>query len=227
MAREAGMALTVALFAAFAFVLTICTEGAHIGREGHGDGIDAIYSYDENSYLRIYLASKPIDRIDVVLISGHDTTQTVENVLVDRFVMVELRPLQVGTYLPQIQIHSTHQVHAECDLYIGDACTVRFLPGEGAGEMSPMEVLVGTQIELPASSFESPEGKVFDCWRSSDSSYTQGEKITLTTDMELTAVFKERSAGSDDTVLYASIAVVAVLALLIIFIFIRNRRSFE
>ena len=66
---------------------------------------------------------------------------------------------------------------------------ISFDAGEGAGTMDPIEIVQGDSFELPANAFIPPADKVFDKW----SAGAPGEEITPTSDMTVTALWKEKT----------------------------------
>ena len=72
--------------------------------------------------------------------------------------------------------------------------TIQFAPGEGSGSMENVTVEAGTEYVLPECAFSAPDGKVFDKWQIGETLYDAGEKITVTEDIVVTAVWKEYAA---------------------------------
>ena len=72
-------------------------------------------------------------------------------------------------------------------------CKITFNPGEGGGYMLPAYVRPGTEYELPGGDFVNLEGKVFDGWIIGDTGTVlyEGQKIAITEDTSLTAVYTE------------------------------------
>ena len=92
--------------------------------------------------------------------------------------------------------------------------TVRF-DANGADDTGEyaMEPIVGKQtntIELPACAFKTPDGKVFEGWRSGSKTYAPGDDYTLSEDVTFTAVWKNENCtltfhaniGEDQTVVF-------------------------
>ena len=69
--------------------------------------------------------------------------------------------------------------------------TIQFAPGEGSGRMEDVTVETGTEYVLPECAFTAPDGKVFDKWQIGETLYEAGDKITVTEDMVVTAVWKD------------------------------------
>ena len=68
--------------------------------------------------------------------------------------------------------------------------TIKFDGNGGTWHMDPVTVEDNTQYELPASSFIAPEGKEFDGWLVNGEKKNPGDKITVTSDLTLTAQWK-------------------------------------
>ncbi len=67
------------------------------------------------------------------------------------------------------------------------AYTVSFDAAGGVGEMEPVTVEIGKTYRLPACGFTAPEGMEFDAWAQG----APGERIEVSGDMTVTAVWKE------------------------------------
>ncbi|MBR6959251.1 MAG: InlB B-repeat-containing protein, partial [Clostridiales bacterium] len=74
----------------------------------------------------------------------------------------------------------------------GSWYTVSFDTGEGGEEMSPVKVKAGDLCEVPYCWSTGPDGTRFDCWQLGDSDVfiTAGDKIAVTGDIVLKAVYK-------------------------------------
>ena len=231
MYRSIALASVWATVRAGALICAPSADASHTGGEGHSEGIDVIYPYIEASVAKISLSDKPIDRIDVLLISGHDSPQKVENILVGKEFYVEIRPLIRGTYDLRVQLHSTSQLLAECDLVVGESCTVLLLPGEGTGTECRSEVMSGSLYTVPECTFEAPEGLVFSGWSSDGTVHAAGDQVTVVSDMEFTATYSPDSvpdgqSGMDPgmLVLIASVAVTLVAIAAVVLWYARKDR---
>jgi len=233
--RIAGLTVLTLLAAALAMPMTVVSAdaAAHIGGEGHGDGIDAVYTDTDYSLLSVKLLKRPIDRVNVILTSEHDTPQKVEKLQVDRDFIVELRPLKAGTYGLQIGLHGTGDIIAECDLIIGASYTITLSPGEGAGDPEVHEIMSGTSYTLPGCMFDAPYGKEFTHWSYCGVGFSAGDVVKVDDGYVFTAVYQDipepvpgpANDNDDGTpVIIAGIAVVAVL-LISIMIAVMRRRS--
>lgn len=69
--------------------------------------------------------------------------------------------------------------------------TVSFNPGEGSGTMTSAKVEDGGKYSLPACTFTAPTGKVFDEWSVGGTRRAVGYELTVTADVEVTALWKE------------------------------------
>lgn len=230
--KTIGFVTMVVAVLAAAIIPLSSSDATHIGGEGHGTNeltglkIDATYSYDKYSILWITLSEKPIDKVRIYLISGHDESQDVEMLPNAKSFNVFLKPLSEGTYRLGVQLQSTGLTLVECDLIIGQTCTVSFSAGAGEGTMNPSEVGVGTSYTLPQSTFDAPSGYHFKDWIFNNQHYSVGQKVTVNGDMEFLAYYEEgpASEGDDMTMVIIAAIVVVVLLLIIIFILMRRRR---
>ena len=71
--------------------------------------------------------------------------------------------------------------------------TVSFDGNGGTWKMDPVEVEDGTEYELPGSSFIAPEGKEFDVWLVNGQKKNPGDRITVTSDLTITAQWKDKA----------------------------------
>ena len=73
-----------------------------------------------------------------------------------------------------------------------DNYTITFDPNGGSGTMAPVKVTNGSSYTLPGCTFTPPAGKAFDKWRISGvyRTYAPGDKITVTDNITVTAVWK-------------------------------------
>ena len=72
--------------------------------------------------------------------------------------------------------------------------TVSFAAGGGSGTMAAVPGVSG-KYTLPACTFNAPSGKQFKCWSVDGSEMAAGERITVTADTVVTAVWKNKSIG--------------------------------
>ena len=78
--------------------------------------------------------------------------------------------------------------------------TVTYDAGKGSGSMDEDTVVSGSQYTLLANKFKAPSGKTFKCWKINGKEYDPGEKITVTSDVTVTAVWKTKSTDDLDYV---------------------------
>ncbi len=71
------------------------------------------------------------------------------------------------------------------------SCTVTFSANGGGGTMASQTVAHGAGFLLPSVGFTPPGGMQFDCWDIGGTKYSAGESITVTSDLELRATWKE------------------------------------
>ncbi len=74
-------------------------------------------------------------------------------------------------------------------------CTVTFLSNGGAGTMAPVEIEEGSPYTLPACAFTAPEGKAFDHWEIGGRTYHPGDRISVTGDITVRAVYAAAQSG--------------------------------
>lgn len=75
--------------------------------------------------------------------------------------------------------------------------TVSFDANGGTGTMAQATGVSG-EYTLPESTFTAPDGKEFKCWKVGDDEKDVGDKITVTSDITVKAVWKDKSAGGDN-----------------------------
>ena len=78
---------------------------------------------------------------------------------------------------------------------VPETCTVTFDAGGGTGSMTPVTVEKGAEYTLPANGFTAPSGKVFDKWDKG----TVGTKVTVNTDVTVTAQWKDEGEPTPET----------------------------
>ena len=71
--------------------------------------------------------------------------------------------------------------------------TITFDGNGGQWHMDPVTVEEGTVYELPGSSFIAPEGKEFDGWLVNRQKKNPGDKITVTSDLTVTAQWRNKA----------------------------------
>ena len=78
--------------------------------------------------------------------------------------------------------------------------TVDYKPGEGKGDSySYTGIAYGSEHTVDPCGFAAPEGKEFDCWQSSDGkTYKPGSKVSITSNLTLTALWKEEGSSSGE-----------------------------
>ena len=69
---------------------------------------------------------------------------------------------------------------------------VHFEPNGGTGTMEDIEVASGRQIDLPASGFAAPTGKLFSKWREGKTHYAAGEKYTVEGNRTFEALYRDK-----------------------------------
>lgn len=146
---------------------SVCADGEVIGGEGHGSGIDAIYTSqgvgEGNGLLYIKLSSVPTKDVFVIVVSGsYSATYGLLKPLSE--FKIDVAQLDEGTYDLLVVIADTGVTAAECELVIGSSASVSFDSNGGAGGMSPVSVPFGSTYALPECGFAAPAGKYFEGW---------------------------------------------------------------
>ena len=79
--------------------------------------------------------------------------------------------------------------------------TVDYKPGEGKGDSySYTGIAYGSEHTVDPCGFAAPEGKEFDCWQGSDGkTYKPGSKVSITSNLTLTALWKEEGSSGEKT----------------------------
>ncbi len=72
---------------------------------------------------------------------------------------------------------------------VAETVTITFDEGEGTGTMAPVQIEKGSQYTFPKSSFIPPANKVFAHWKIGEKQYAVNDKITVTADLKVTAVW--------------------------------------
>ena len=105
----------------------------------------------------------------------------------------------------------------------------------GTGEMPVVNVEAGEGHTLVANEFKAPAGKTFKCWKIGLKEYKAGEKIDVTENVTVKAVWKNKTASSDldyvpaagdnfPTLLWAGLLLFSVVALVEVVV-LRRKRS--
>ncbi len=162
----------------------------HLGGEGHGDGIDVVYSSGEECIATVKLAKLPLGDVVLSFISLADG-QSVGPIEASRTINVYLEPLTAGLHTVLVTMHETGEVIAECEMDVYNALSVRYSAEGGTGYMPPSEVRSGSAVVLANNSFTPPAGKSFLYWQIDGASYQPGSAITVTKDVEVKAVWSD------------------------------------
>ena len=89
-----------------------------------------------------------------------------------------------------------------------DTYTVSFDANGGTGTMTAVTVVSGDSFTLPANGFTAPAGKQFKAWSVGGVEKAVGDKITVTADTTVTAVWKTIPAGYIPTVQKPEIVII-------------------
>ncbi|MBE6522573.1 MAG: hypothetical protein E7Z62_05545 [Thermoplasmata archaeon] len=171
------------------------SDGA-VGGEGHGDGIDVIYSSEGieagMGILYVHLTKVPSKDISVYLMSVSDH-QDVEHFPPSENFNITVSPLVSETYLVMVTLAETKEKIAECELTVGSCLTVTFSAGDGTGFMSPMGVEPGGTLIVPRCTYTAPAGKYFIGWSASsdpEHTFSPGDELTVWDNMTVTALWQ-------------------------------------
>ena len=99
--------------------------------------------------------------------------------------------------------------------------TVTFDANGGTGTMAQVTGVSG-EYTLPESTFTAPDGKEFKCWKVGDDEKNAGDKITVSSDITVKAVWKDKSSGGSNNIgliiggVIAGIVVVGAVAFFLI-----------
>ena len=99
--------------------------------------------------------------------------------------------------------------------------TVSFDANGGTGTMAQATGVSG-EYTLPESTFTAPDGKEFKCWKVGDDEKNAGDKITVSSDVTVKAVWKDKSSGGGSNIgliiggVIAGIVVVGAVAFFLI-----------
>lgn len=199
---------------------------AHQGGEGHGDGIDVVYTSGDNCILTVTLAQKPSSypTVSVLALDGSGDDQVVEHVEPSKVFKVILTPLHIASYQVIVTIAETGELLGECILTVGGTLTVSFSSNGGSGIMAPYEVVPGSIVVLPECGFEPAKGKSFASWEVNGIQKLPGDKIQVDSDIAVKAVWE--GSGEEDGIspmLIVGIVVVLIIILMIVIVLIRRR----
>ncbi len=164
---------------------------SHLGGEGHGEGIDVVYSSMDDCIATVTLKQLPSGDVTLTFISLTDG-QSVGPIESAKVINVFLQPLVYENYTVLVTLHETGAVIAECELIMKEVVGVRYSPGEGSGYMAPTETVPGGSVTLSACTFTAPEGRTFLYWEIDGTSYQPGTSMTLTGDLTAKAVWGDR-----------------------------------
>lgn len=81
----------------------------------------------------------------------------------------------------------------------GTGYTVTFDANGGTGTMAQVTGVSG-EYTLPESTFTAPDGKEFKCWKVGDDEKNAGDKITVSSDVTVKAVWKDKSSGGGSNI---------------------------
>ena len=76
--------------------------------------------------------------------------------------------------------------------------TVSFNSNGGTGEMSSIEIEENQEYTLPACTFTAPQNQEFKCWIVGEEEKAVGDKITVTSNIEIKAVWKDVESGGGE-----------------------------
>jgi len=103
----------------------------------------------------------------------------------------------------------------------GTGYTVTFDANGGTGTMDKKTGVSG-EYTLPESTFTAPDGKEFKCWKVGEDEKNAGDKITVSSDITVKAVWKDKSSGGSNNIgliiggVIAGIVVVGAVAFFLI-----------
>ena len=167
-----------------------------IGGEGHGDGIDVIYSsLDQGGNIgRLYIKMEdpPTEDISVLLMSASDE-QSVEHMLAAKEFNIVVKALVKEEYTILVTLSNTGTIVTECQMVVGSSATITFNANGGSGTMSPVGCELGTEYVIPDCTFSVPDGKHFIGWSDprTGTTYEPGDRITIEGSMALKAIWED------------------------------------
>ena len=100
--------------------------------------------------------------------------------------------------------------------------TVSFDANGGTGTMNPVTGVSG-EYTLPECTFTAPEGKTFKCWTIGDTEKDAGDKVTITADTTVKAVWKDSPSGSNFPVGAVIGAVVGAVVVIGVAVFVLKK----
>lgn len=177
------------------FSESLSADDEIIGGEGHGDGIDAIYTsesfMDGMGILQISLHNVPNRDVFVIIVSNtySHTYGLLEPLAVFN---IDIEQLAVGTYDLLMTIGDTGETVAECELVVGSSASISFSADGGEGAMPSVSVKIGSVYVLPECGFNAPAGKYFEGWSLNsdpDVLVRPGETVTVQRPIIATAVW--------------------------------------
>jgi hypothetical protein len=220
--RHIGFALVLMCLMIPFIAIDEDAASAHLGGEGHGEGIDVVYSSVNDNIATVTLATRPTLDVTIIVLSDDDD-QSIGPIEAQQVIHVFLRPLSEGTYTFMVVIESTGAIIAQCDVEVGYRYSVTFYSNGGSGQMTGSEVMAGSSFRLPSCTFTPPSGSQFSSWSIDGSLYQTGEMITVTSDTFVRAVWTEKeSEGLPMMVIIGIAALLIVLFLVVLFIVRRH-----
>ncbi len=168
---------------------------AIIGGQGHGDGIDVIYSSDIGSTegtLYITMSNPPVEDVSISLISASDA-QGIGPLQASKRFNVTVGALAEEEYTIMVKTSDTGTDVAECKMIVGSSVTVTFNGNGGSGIMSPVGMDMGSEYTIPEPRFTAPVGKEFEEWIDTNTGETfiPGERISIYGSMDLVATWSD------------------------------------
>ena len=80
--------------------------------------------------------------------------------------------------------------------------TITFNANGGSGTMSAVQVNSGSNYTLPSCSFTAPTNKKFKAWQIGSTEYAAGDSVTVTSDITVTALWKDKPASAEWTLMF-------------------------
>lgn len=188
--------MAMLLLAALLFIpIGSADADAVIGGQGHGDGIDVIYSSDIGSTegtLYITMNDPPAEDVTISLISVSDE-QGIGPLQASTRFNVTVKALVEEEYTILVKTSDTGKDVARCQMLVGPSATITFVGNGGIGTMSPVGADLGSEYTIPNSTFTAPVGKEFYVWTDMKTrdTYAPGESITIRGSMTLIATWND------------------------------------
>ena len=88
---------------------------------------------------------------------------------------------------------------------VAETVTITFDAAGGTGTMAPVQIEKGSQYTFPKSSFIPPANKVFAYWKIGEKQYAVNDKITVTADLTVTAVWTEKTEDKESKIVPADL----------------------